>query len=64
MSYIAIILICSSPASVSCGIKAKPESFQSLDACMSEISAVQRYLQAQGAYAVGNCAAVKLGEPV
>lgn len=64
MSYIAIILICSSPAAMSCEIKANPNSFYALDACMSEVTSVQRYLQEQGAFAVGNCVEVNLGEPV
>lgn len=64
MSYIAILLICSSPAAMSCEIKAKPDSFYTLDACMSEVTSVQRYLRDQGVFAVGTCFEVNLGEPV
>lgn len=64
MSYIAIILICSSPVAMSCEMKANPDSFYELDACMSEAASVQRYLQDQGVFAVGTCFEVNLGEPV
>ena len=64
MSYIAILLICSSPVAMSCEIKANPDSFYALDACMSEVTSVQRYLRDQGVFAVGTCFEVNLGEPV
>tara|TARA_R110001606_G_scaffold228379_1_gene376371 strand:+ start:1983 stop:2177 length:195 start_codon:yes stop_codon:yes gene_type:complete len=64
MVYIAIILLCSSPSALSCEMKGKPESFYALDACLSEVSGVQQYFLSQGMYAVGNCLAVTLGEPV
>ena len=64
MSYIAIILICSSPAAMSCEIKAKPDSFYKLDVCMSEVTSVQRYLRDRGAFVGGNCSEGNCGEPV
>lgn len=63
MSYIAIILICSNPAAMSCEIKAKPDSFYKLDACISEVASVQQYLRDQGKFVVGNCVGVNLGQP-
>jgi hypothetical protein len=64
MAYIAIIFFCSSPAAVSCEIKANPDSFYELDACLFEARAVQRYLRDLGTFAVGSCIEVNLGEPV
>lgn len=64
MSYIAIILVCFSPASITCDLKANPNSFSSLDKCLSEVSQVANYYIQQGVYADGNCIEVKIGVPL
>lgn len=62
MSYIAILLLCSSPSAFTCGTKVNPNSFASLEACMDEVQQVSEYYRQQGLISVGNCVEVKIGE--
>lgn len=64
MSYIAILLLCSSPSAFTCGTKANPNSFVSLEACMEEVQQVAEYYRHQGQFSAGTCIKVKIGEPV
>lgn len=64
MSYIAILLLCSSSSAFTCGTKANPNSFVSLEACIYEVQQVAEYYRQQGLISVGNCIKVKIGEPV
>jgi hypothetical protein len=63
-AYVAILLLCSSPSFTSCETHVNRDSFQSFDACMDDVNGVANYYQQQGAYTVGSCFEVKIGEPV
>jgi hypothetical protein len=64
MSYFAILLLCSSPSALSCGMKANSNSFVSLEACVDEVQRVAEYYRQQGLFSVGSCVEVEIGEPV
>jgi len=59
------MLLCSSPAALSCQVMAKTEAaFQTEEACASEAIIVAKYFQQQGYLAVPKCVKIKLGERV
>lgn len=62
--YVAVLLLCSSPSFTSCETQANRNSFQSIDDCLYDVNGVADYYRQMGAYTVGNCVEVQIGEPV
>ena len=60
--WIAFMLLCSTPAALSCEVMAKPEStFPTEEACAQEAIIVARYFQQQGYLAIPKCTKIKIG---
>lgn len=60
--WIAFMLLCSSPAALSCEVVAKTEAtFITEEACAQEAMVVARYFQQQGYLAVPKCEKIKIG---
>ena len=60
--WIAFMLLCSSPAALSCEVMAKTEAtFTTEEACAQEVMVVARYFQQQGYLAVPQCQKIKIG---
>ena len=56
------MLLCSSPAALSCEVMAKTEAtFTTEEACAQEAVLVARYFQQQGYLAVPQCTKIKIG---
>ena len=56
------MLLCSSPAALSCEVVAKTEAtFITEEACAQEAMVVARYFQQQGYLAVPQCQKIKIG---
>ena len=60
--WIAFMLLCSTPAAMSCEVMAKTESaFPTEEACAQEALIVARYFQQQGYLAIPECQKIKMG---
>ena len=60
--WIAFMLLCSTPAALSCEVMAKTEStFATEEACTQEAIVVARYFQQQGYLAIPECQKIKIG---
>ena len=60
--WIAFMLLCSTPAALSCEVMAKTEAtFTSEEACAQEAVLVARYFQQKGYLAVPECTKIKMG---
>ena len=60
--WIAFMLLCSTPAALSCEVMAKTEAtFVTEEACAQEALLVARYFQEQGYLAVPQCINIKMG---
>ena len=60
--WIAFMLLCSTPAALSCEVMAKTKStFPTEEACIQEALIVARYFQEQGYLAVPQCINIKMG---
>ena len=60
--WIAFMLLCTSPASLSCEIMVKKAAtFPTEEACAQEALVVARYFQQQGYLAVPQCIHIKMG---
>lgn len=60
--WIAFMLLCTSPAALSCEVIAKTEStFLTEEACAQEAMIVARYFQQEGYLAVPQCQKIKIG---
>lgn len=60
--WIAFMLLCSSPAALSCEVMAKTEAtFITEEACAQEAVLVARYFQSKGYLAVPQCTKIKIG---
>jgi len=56
------MLLCSSPAALSCEVMAKTEAaFTTEQACAEEALIVARYFQSKGYLAVPECVKIKIG---
>jgi len=56
------MLLCTSPAALSCEVMAKTEStFSTEEACAQEAMVVARYFQQQGYLAIPQCQKIKIG---
>ena len=63
--WIAFMLLCSSPAALSCEVVAKTEAtFITEEACAQEAMVVARYFQQQGYLAVPQCQKIKIGDSI
>ncbi len=60
--WIAFMLLCSTPAAISCEVMAKTEAtFQTEEACSEEAILVARYFQQKGYLAIPECVKIKMG---
>ena len=60
--WIAFMLLCSTPAALSCEVMAKTEAtFVTEEACSQEALLVARYFQEQGYLAIPQCINIKMG---
>jgi len=60
--WIAFMLLCSTPAALSCEVMAKTEAtFTTKEACAQEAMIVARYFQQQGYLAIPECVKIKIG---
>ena len=60
--WIAFMLLCSTPAAMSCEVMAKTEStFPTEEACVQEALIVARYFQSKGYLAIPECQKIKMG---
>ena len=60
--WIAFMLLCSTPAALSCEVMAKTEAtFTTEVACAQEAMIVARYFQQQGYLAIPECVKIKIG---
>ena len=60
--WIAFMLLCTSPAALSCEVMAKTEAtFPTEEACAEEAIVVARYFQSKGYLAVPECRKIKMG---
>ena len=60
--WVAFMLLCSTPAAMSCEVMAKTESaFPTEQACAQEAVLVARYFQQKGYLAVPQCTKIKMG---
>ena len=60
--WIAFMLLCSTPAALSCEVMAKTEAtFTTEQACAQEAMIVARYFQQQGYLARPQCQKIKMG---
>tara|TARA_R100001509_G_scaffold100789_2_gene58959 strand:+ start:506 stop:700 length:195 start_codon:yes stop_codon:yes gene_type:complete len=60
--WIAFMLLCTSPAALSCEVMTKTEGvFTTEQACAEEALIVARYFQSKGYLAVPECVKIKMG---
>ena len=60
--WIAFMLLCSTPAALSCEIMVKKAAtFPTEEACVQEAIIVARYFQQQGYLAIPDCQEIKMG---
>ena len=60
--WVAFMLLCSTPAALSCEVMAKTEStFSTEEACAQEAIIVARYFQQKGYLAIPQCKEIKIG---
>jgi hypothetical protein len=60
--WIAFMLLCTSPAALTCEVMAKTEAtFATEEACAQEALIVARYFQEQGYLAIPECKKIKMG---
>ena len=60
--WIACMLLCTSPAALTCEVMAKTEAtFATEEACAQEALIVARYFQEQGYLAIPECKKIKMG---
>ena len=60
--WIAFMLLCTSPAALTCEVMAKTEAtFATEEACAQEALIVARYFQEQGYLAIPQCINIKMG---
>tara|TARA_B100000902_G_scaffold197627_1_gene188650 strand:- start:11169 stop:11363 length:195 start_codon:yes stop_codon:yes gene_type:complete len=60
--WIAFMLLCTSPAALSCEVMAKTEAtFPTEEACAEEAIVVAKYFQSKGYLAVPECRKIKMG---
>jgi|TARA_Y100000114_G_scaffold109265_1_gene102695 hypothetical protein len=60
--WIAFMLLCSTPAAISCEVITKTEAtFATEESCAQEALVVARYFQQQGYLAVPQCTKIKMG---
>ena len=60
--WIAFMLLCSTPAALSCEVMVKTEAtFITEEACAQEAIIVARYFQQQGYLAIPECQEIKMG---
>ncbi len=60
--WIAFMLLCSTPAALSCEVMVKTEAaFTTEEACAQEAVLVAKYFQQQGYLAVPQCTKIKIG---
>ena len=60
--WVALMLLCSTPAALSCEVMAKTEAtFQTEEACSQEAILVARYFQQKGYLAIPECEKIKMG---
>tara|TARA_R100001510_G_scaffold54401_1_gene57078 strand:+ start:1078 stop:1308 length:231 start_codon:yes stop_codon:yes gene_type:complete len=62
LMWIAFMLLCSTPAALSCEVMAKTTStFATEEACAQEALVVARYFQSKGYLAIPECQRIELG---
>ena len=60
--WVAFMLLCSTPAALSCEVMVKTEAaFTTEEACAQEAVLVAKYFQQQGYLAVPQCTKIKIG---
>tara|TARA_R100000234_G_scaffold12115_1_gene6730 strand:- start:303 stop:497 length:195 start_codon:yes stop_codon:yes gene_type:complete len=60
--WIAFMLLCSTPAALSCEIMVKKAAtFPTEEACVQEALTVARYFQQRGYLAIPDCQEIKMG---
>ena len=60
--WIAFMLLCTSPAALTCEVITKTEAtFATEEACAQEALIVARYFQEQGYLAIPECKKIKMG---
>ena len=60
--WVAFMLLCATPASISCEVMVKTTStFPTEEACAQEALVVDRYFQQQGYLAIPDCQEIKIG---
>jgi len=60
--WVAFLLLCTTPAAMSCEVMAKTEStFPTEEACAQEAIIVARYFQSRGYLAIPDCQQIKMG---
>ena len=60
--WIAFMLLCSTPAALSCEVMIKTEAaFTTEESCNQESILVARYFQQQGYLAIPTCTKIKMG---
>ena len=60
--WIAFMLLCSTPAAISCEVITKTEAtFATEESCAQEALVVARYFQQQGYLAIPDCQEIKMG---
>ena len=60
--WIAFMLLCNTPAALSCEVMVKTEStFVTEEACVEEAMIVSKYFQQQGYLAIPDCQKIKMG---
>ena len=60
--WIAFMLLCSTPAALSCEVMVKTEAaFTTEESCNQESILVARYFQQQGYLAIPKCTKIKMG---
>lgn len=59
--FIAVILACSTPVSMSCQPLVKPEAFYDKSVCEAEVQEMRELLTRKGILNIGECVPVKVG---
>jgi len=60
--YIATVLACASPVSMSCQPLIKPEAFYDRAVCEAEVQEMRELLTRRGVLNIGECVEIKVGD--
>lgn len=60
--YIATVLACTSPVSMSCQPLIKPEAFYDRAVCEAEVQEMRELLTRKGVLNIGECVEIKVGD--